>query len=112
MTREPCRSCPWRKDQDASDIPAFRLELAEALAATCPDDRGMGPEFGAPQFACHQSRPGEEIVCAGWLAQAGLAHPMVRLGIAQGDVAREAVVPRDDLEPDYQHVIEKLRATA
>lgn len=37
----PCPSCPWRLDAIAQDIPHFDLDLAENLAATCPDERGI-----------------------------------------------------------------------
>lgn len=80
--RKPCPSCPWRVGQDASAIPNFSLELAENLRGTCEQD------FGAPVFACHQSREGEEIVCAGWLAVYGVLHS------------------------SFDEVIEKLRASA
>lgn len=111
--RQPCPSCPWRVDQDSRGIPGFCMEKAEALART--SRRGeFGPELGDPQFACHQSRPGEEIVCAGWLAVEGHAHPGARLNVALGHVPEEALAPGEDwpdLEPDFQHVIEKLRAS-
>lgn len=113
--RPPCPSCPWRVDQDAAAIPHFSLDLAERLAATCPDERGMGPDFGAAQFACHQSRPGGEVVCAGWLAVAGHRHPAVRIGVARGSVPVEALEPGDGwpaLHEEFAAVIEKLRRTA
>ncbi len=113
--RKPCSSCPWRVDQDAAAIPNFSLELAENLAGTCPDDRGMGPEFGAAMFACHQSRDGAEVVCAGWLAVVGARHPAVRMGVIAGSVPVEALEPGKDwpeLHGYFGEVIEKLRATA
>ncbi len=113
--RWPCPSCPWRIDQDALAIPYFSLDLAEQFAATCPDDRNMGPDFGSPQFACHQSRPGVEIVCAGWLAVVGNAHPGVRLNVALGHTPHEALSPGEGwpaLHGSYGEVIEKLRVTA
>ena len=54
----PCESRPWSKDRDAPDIPEFSLEMAESLAATCPDERGMGPDFVAKWFARHLSPRG------------------------------------------------------
>jgi len=113
--RKPCPSCPWRVDQDAQSIPHFSLELAEGLANTCPDVRGMGPDFGSPQFACHQSQPGAEVVCAGWQAIVGSAHPGVRLNVGLGVVPKAALTPGDDwpeLHGSFGEVIEKLRATA
>lgn len=111
---KPCPSCPWRVDKDASDIPNFDLDLAENLAATCPDKRGMGPDYGASMFACHQSRDGAEIACAGWMATVGHRHPGVRLAVAMGRLDASALRPRagwPDLHQNYQQVLEKLRAT-
>ena len=75
----------------------------------------MGPDFGAPQFACHQSQDGREVVCAGWLAVDGHRHPMVRLAVLKGQVPVEALSPGEDwpeLHGGFGEVIEKLRATA
>jgi hypothetical protein len=75
----------------------------------------MGPDFDAPQFACHQSRPGEEIVCAGWLAEVGHRHPAVRMGVLTGSVPVEALEPGADwplLHVSFDEVIHKLRATS
>ncbi len=113
--RKPCPSCPWRVDQDAAAIPNFSLDLAENLAATCPDERDMGPDFGAAQFACHQSHEGAEVVCAGWLAVAGHRHPAVRVAVLTGSMPVEALSPGEDwpeLHGYFAEVIEKLRATA
>jgi hypothetical protein len=119
MSRLPCPTCPWRVDQDATAIPNFRLELAEELDKTCPDENGMGPGFspeGEPptMFACHQSRDGAEIVCAGWLAAVGSAHPVVRLSVMQGELEPEALRPGPgwpELHRTFQEVIQKLRRT-
>lgn len=108
--RQPCASCPWRREAHADAIPNFSLALAENLARTSPDEDGMGPEAFAPQFACHQSRDGAEIVCAGWLAAVGECHPMVRLAVLKGDIPAEALEPRADLHETFGEVIEKLRA--
>jgi hypothetical protein len=113
--RLPCRSCPWRVDQDARSIPGFVLSLAEGLAVTCASERG-GESVGhdEPQFACHQSRDGDEIVCAGWLAVEGSEHVGARLAVAFGKHPPDALRPGDDwpeLHDSYAEVIEKLRRT-
>lgn len=108
--RQPCPGCPWRRDAHAEEIPNFSLKLAEGLAATSPDEQGMGPDSFAPQFACHQSKDGEEIVCAGWLAAVGEAHPMVRMAVLRGDLPEGALDHKPELHETYQEVIEKLRA--
>jgi len=113
--RTPCSSCPWRIDQNAGDIPHFSLALAERLKATCPDERDMGPDFGASMFACHQSSVGHEVHCAGWLASVGHRHPSVRLAVAQGrmDISRlRPAAHWPELHANYGEVLEKLRRTA
>jgi hypothetical protein len=111
---QPCPSCPWRVDKDARDIPNFSLPLAESLAGTCPDERDMGPDFGASFFACHQSKEGSEIACAGWLAAVGHRHPGVRLALAMGRLNEETLSPGADWPPlhdNYPDVLAKLRAS-
>jgi hypothetical protein len=98
----------------AGDIPNFDLELAERLASTCPDQQGMGPDFGASMFACHQSNVGAEFACAGWLATVGDCHPGVRLAVMTGRLDSGALSPGADwpaLHANYPEVLEKLRAS-
>lgn len=111
---QPCPSCPWRLDQTAQDIPGFSLEKAKDLADTCPDARGHGPAFDAKVFACHQSKPGGEFPCAGWLATVGRCHPMVRLACIQGQLPEAALDPGPgwpELHADYGAVLRKLEAS-
>jgi hypothetical protein len=75
----------------------------------------MGPDFGANMFACHQSREGSEIACAGWLAVVGHRHPAVRLAVLLGRLNEAALYPQPgwpELHSSYQQVLEKLRATS
>ena len=106
MTRPPCKSCPWIVDNRAEDIPNFRLELAEGLAA-CQDGELLSPMFG-----CHLSKPGEEFVCAGWLAVHGYESIGVRLRLSRGMLDPEALHPQPDwpeLHHDYDEMMVKLR---
>lgn len=112
--KKPCGTCPWRVDRRASDIPNFSLELAEKLRNTSPDERNIGPDFGAPQFACHQSEVGHEVVCRGWLAMVGNAHPGVRLQVFRRQLSAEVLYPDEDwpeLHESYPEVLEKLKRT-
>lgn len=107
--RHPCRTCPWRIDQDASAIPGFRIDLAERLDETCSG------EFGAPIFACHQSREGAEVVCSGWLARHGADSIAIRLRVIAGKLDPVALEPGDDwpeTHETYAEVLDKLRATS
>ncbi|WP_063802281.1 DUF6283 family protein [Burkholderia ubonensis] len=111
---KPCPSCPWRKDSTARDIPNFSMELAEDLAKCSPNERNIGPELGAKMFACHQSKPGEEFACAGWLAVVGNCHPDVRLAVFRKELDPAALTPGKDwpeLHENYPEVLDKLRAT-
>jgi uncharacterized protein DUF6283 len=106
--RQPCISCPWRVGSRASDIPNFSMKLAEGLVGT------TDTEFGAPMFACHQSRDGAEIVCAGWLARYGWDSIGVRLGLCAGAFHRDQLEPGEDwpeLYPDFEAMLDNLRAT-
>ncbi|WP_408580788.1 DUF6283 family protein [Burkholderia cepacia] len=111
---QPCASCPWRTSARAEDIPNFSMDLAEQLAATCPDSRGMGPNYGARVFACHQSKIDDEFACAGWLAKVGHRHPEIRLAVTRGQLEPSALAPGNGwpaLHDNYADVLEKLRAT-
>lgn len=63
----PCPSCPWRVDQDGTDIPYFSMEQAEQLAETSTGDPN------ARLFACHLSPEHRPCVCASWAVQVGPA---------------------------------------
>jgi hypothetical protein len=87
-----CKSCPWKVTTDpVRDIPNYVPELARSLdgtIATCPM-QSLAPVLGgAPMriMACHYSKPGEEIPCAGWLEnQLGPGNNIgVRLLMVQG----------------------------
>jgi len=111
----PCPGCPWRCDTDASDIPNFSIEKARGLVATSPDEKGHGPDFGSPLFACHQSKEGGEIACAGWLAAVGHVHPNVRLAVLRGRLDPKGLQPGDDwpqLHDNYRDVLRKLEESA
>lgn len=90
------------------------MKLAEGLAKCCPDERGIGPDFGSSFFACHKSKDGAEIACAGWLATVGNCHPGVRWAVSDGRLEASALKPGQgwpQLHINYQQVLAKLRAT-
>ena len=106
MNTPPCRTCPWRVDQHADEIPGFRLELAEELVNTTSD------QFGAPMFACHQSTDGKQVVCRGWLTRYGQDSIAVRLKLMRQELAPEELEPGENwpqLHGTFTEVIEKLR---
>lgn len=91
--KRPCDECPWRKDAKQG---RFEQERWAALAASSADERGFGPEFDAPLFACHKSPEGGERACAGWLAVEGANHPRVRLAVGFESLPPRALEPGED----------------
>ena len=67
-----CATCPWCVDCDpAKDIPnGYSVELHEALTGTIARPGDISGLFSRDlrAMACHYSKVGEEIPCAGWLA--------------------------------------------
>lgn len=67
--RRQCAKCPWRVDVDPRDIPNGYCETRHAaLKGTIadPGDARLGGELR--MMACHETRPGKERPCVGWLA--------------------------------------------
>jgi hypothetical protein len=58
----PCPECPWRKDTPPGQFTAERYEL---LRESTHDEEDGSARFGAPIFACHKSKGGQEFACAG-----------------------------------------------
>jgi hypothetical protein len=111
---KPCASCPWRRTSTAADIPNFSLELAEGLSSCSPDSRNIGPEWNAKLFACHQSKPDAEFLCAGWLATVGHRHPQVRFEVFSKRLDEATLSPGTDwpeLHANWPEALEKLRST-
>ena len=68
MSRRQCAKCPWKVDVDPRDIPdGYSEELHRSLSCTIAGP-GALPLDEVRAMACHQSHPGKEIICAGWLA--------------------------------------------
>lgn len=101
--KRPCAECPWRADAEPG---RFEPERWEALRASGSDERGFGPEFTAPLFACHKTPEGEERACAGWLAVEGANHPRVRLDVLTGAMPECALTPGPDWPDLHGSVIE------
>lgn len=72
----PCQECPWRKDVPPG---TWLPERFQNLAYTCQDD-------GTAMMACHKSRDGEEVPCAGFLVSVGYDSIGVRLAVFKGTV--------------------------
>lgn len=89
-----CKSCPWRVDCDPErDIPnGYSVELHERLAGTCVSGLASMRPGTMRVMACHYSKPGEEIHCAGWLRnQIDTGNIAVRLAVAVGTMPAPVV---------------------
>jgi hypothetical protein len=66
-TIKQCKSCPWRVGcEPMRDIPNYDPELARGLKRTIQS--GLSSISDCIRImACHYSKPGEELACAGWL---------------------------------------------
>jgi hypothetical protein len=105
----PCKTCPWRVENDASTIPGYNQKKAEGLLCT------VGPDDAFRQvMACHGSTNEVPIACKGYLAREGWSNLNVRLLLAKGqiespaDVAEACEAAGIELEPDYPAVLRKL----
>lgn len=72
-TREPCSTCPYRKD---APLGRWHRSEFEAVAAS------EASQFGA-MFGCHETRKRDPQVCGGWLVdQARRNVPNLNLRVA------------------------------
>lgn len=84
-----CKSCPWRVDcVPDKDIPRYKEALHHSLAKTIQSGLESMSCSTRHIMACHYSKPGEEIHCAGWLHnQLGPGNNIgVRLSVMSGSM--------------------------
>lgn len=91
-TIKQCKSCPWRVGCNPDeDIPNYDRELACGLTRTIQSGiESLASLNGGVlhMMACHYSKPGEEIPCAGWLHnQLGEGNNLaLRVRMLKGDI--------------------------
>lgn len=65
-----CKSCPWKVSASTAEIPGYDRAKHEKLRPIT--NRGETPVFptgrGVEVMACHLSREGADVPCAGWLS--------------------------------------------
>ena len=88
--RTQCKKCPWRVDVDPNEIPnGYSVEKHRALKNTIAD--ASSPTFSNELrvMACHDSKPGKEFACVGWVAnQIGPGNNIaLRLQVMAGRIA-------------------------
>jgi hypothetical protein len=68
MSRRQCKKCPWRVDVDPNDIPhGYCPTKHRNLKDTIARDGEINLHH-LRMMACHESKPGKELPCVGWLA--------------------------------------------
>lgn len=99
--RTPCANCPWRVGVvGARDIPGWGPELAAGLARSCRDD-------GMKAMACHKSKPGAEVVCAGFVVQVGFDSIGLRiLAVMHGLRVEDYAAGDAALHPDFETMLQ------
>lgn len=85
--KRPCAECPWRTDVPARKFPISRFR---ALAESAYDLARM-------IFACHMSKEGGEVVCAGYILSQGAHNLSLRLSKQKFNVSSDA-----PLHPNYR----------
>lgn len=87
--KRPCAECPWRMDVPTGKFPATRFRT---LAATAYD-------MATTIFACHMSKEGGEVACAGFVLMQGAHNLTLRMARQRFDVSSD--VP---LFPTYRQM--------
>lgn len=61
-----CAKCPWKKKTNPHEIPnGYSAELHKRLQCTIAEPASL--RFNSNAMACHESAPGDETYCIGWL---------------------------------------------
>lgn len=87
--KKPCEKCPWVQTTPPGEFSAARY----AALRTTTGYPGAEAPPGSPLFACHISKEGKDVPCAGWLAAVGYYSIQVRVLIAHGRLPRNVLQP-------------------
>lgn len=107
--RKQCKKCPWRKDVNPRDIPNGYCEVKHAALESTIAEPGVIQAGPLRLMACHETPPGRELPCVGWLAhQLGEGNNIaLRLAVIQGridgniETVGEQHERFEDTLPDY-----------
>ncbi len=87
--RRQCEKCPWKKSTDPNDIPnGYCSTKHRNLTNTIADPGSLRSMGVIRSMACHDSKPGEEKHCVGWLTnQLGDGNNIpLRMAVARGQI--------------------------
>jgi hypothetical protein len=69
MARRQCAKCPWKKSTNPYDIPnGYDPDKHRDLASTVAIPGALPTKPTLRVMACHETQPGKELACVGWLA--------------------------------------------
>ena len=67
--RKQCAKCPWKVDTDPNEIPNGYCQIKHAnLKDTIATPGMLNVSRTLRMMACHETKPGKELPCVGWLA--------------------------------------------
>jgi hypothetical protein len=98
VSRRQCAKCPWRVDVDPHDIPNGYCERKHAGLRDTIAEPGSLRVGGLRAMACHETKPGKELACVGWLAN--------QLGHGNNIALRLAVIGKQ-IDGDFELVDEQ-----
>jgi hypothetical protein len=86
--RKQCKKCPWKKGVNPHEIPGEYCETKHEKLKGTIAPQGVLPLPGTPLrvMACHETKPGKELPCVGWLVnQHGVGNNIgLRIAVFQG----------------------------
>lgn len=91
--RRQCKLCPWKKGAKPKKIPGEYCELKHrALTSTIAKPGEISFRL-PPMMACHETHPGRELPCVGWLVhQLGPGNNIaLRMAVLRGVVDARVV---------------------
>jgi Family of unknown function (DUF6283) len=84
VARKQCKECPWKVGSNPRDIPGeYSEERHRALESTIARDVRLDLDT-LRMMACHETMPGKELPCVGWMHH--------QLGVGNNLVLRFAVI--------------------
>ncbi len=98
--KKTCSECPWLKTAMPGRFPPERYEALKETA------NGSFCGFPQPLFACHKSRDGEELTCAGFLKVVGYDNIAVRLAAMRERVDLSEIEASGPLYGSYKKMAE------
>lgn len=87
QSRRQCDKCPWKVSTDPLEIPnGYSQDAHKRLSGTIAEPGTLNPSSSA--MACHESNPGKESYCIGWLNhQLGPGNNLaLRMGVIGGKI--------------------------